>query len=80
MTLNLLYELINYKMRGLFSILLLFCNGVKKFDNTGAQMLEIIYHLTLELFEITFLSANHRILPHINNVVMGVMLCHYQNM
>ena len=36
------------KMRGLPSILLLFCNKFNKFNNTGAQMLDSIYHMTLK--------------------------------
>ena len=37
------------KMRGLQSILLLFCNEFNKFSNTRAQMLDSIYHMTLKL-------------------------------
>ena len=29
---------------------LFFCNEFNKFNNTGAQMLDSIYHMTLELF------------------------------
>ena len=36
------------KMRGLPSILLLFCNKFNKYNNTGAQMLDSIYHITLK--------------------------------
>ena len=44
--LNLLNELgKSDKMRGLLSILLLFCNGFNKFNNTGARMLDSIYHM-----------------------------------
>ena len=32
------------KMRGLPSILSLFCNEFNKFNNTGARMLDSIYH------------------------------------
>ena len=35
------------KMRGLPSILSLFCNEFNKFNNTRAQMLDYIYHMTL---------------------------------
>ena len=38
------------KMRGLPSILSLFCDEFKKFNNTGARMLDSIYHMTLKLF------------------------------
>ena len=37
------------KMRGLPSILSLFHNEFKKFNNTGALMLDSIYHMTLKL-------------------------------
>ena len=48
--LNLLNELgKSDKMRGLQSILLLFCNEFNKFNNTGTRMLGSIYHMTLKL-------------------------------
>ena len=48
--LNLLNELRKRdKMRGLLSILSLFCNKFNKFNNTGARMLDSIYHMTLKL-------------------------------
>ena len=48
--LNLLNELRkNDKMQGLPSILLLFRNEFNKFNNTGAQMLDSINHMTLKL-------------------------------
>ena len=37
------------KMRGLPSILSLFRNEFNKFNNTGARMLDSIYHMTLRL-------------------------------
>ena len=43
------------KMGGLLSILLLFRNELNKFNNTGAQMVDIIYHMTFKLIKITFL-------------------------
>ena len=36
------------KMRGLRSILSLFHNKFIKFNNTGARMLDSIYHMTLK--------------------------------
>ena len=49
--LNLLNELRKRdKMGGLPSILSLFRNGFNKFDNTGARMLDSIYHMSLKLF------------------------------
>ena len=45
--LNLLNELGKRdKMRGLPSILSLFCNEFNKFNNTRARMLDSIYHMT----------------------------------
>ena len=38
------------KMQGLPSILLLFRNEFNKLNNTGARMLDSIYHMTLKLF------------------------------
>ena len=34
------------KMQGLPSILSPFCNKLNKFNNTGAQMLDSVYHMT----------------------------------
>ena len=51
-SLNLLSELgKNNKMRGLPSILSFFCNDFNKFNNTGARMLDFIYHMTLYLIK-----------------------------
>ena len=48
--LNLLNELGKRdKMRGLPSILLLFRNKFNKYNNTGARMLDSIYHMTTTL-------------------------------
>ena len=38
------------KMRSLSSILSLFRDKFNKFNNTGAWMLDSIYHMTLKLF------------------------------
>ena len=45
--LNLLNE---FRKRDLLSILSLFRNEFNKFNNTGARMLDSIYHMTLKLF------------------------------
>ena len=37
------------KMRGLSSILSLFCNNFAKSNNTRARMLDSIYHMTLRI-------------------------------
>ena len=48
--LNLLLELgKRYKAGGLLSILSLFRNEFNKFNNTGARMLDSIYHTTQKL-------------------------------
>ena len=48
---NLLNELWKRdKMRGLPSVLSLFRNEFNKINNTGARMLDSIYHMTLTLF------------------------------
>ena len=44
------------KMRGLPSFLTLFRNMFNKFNNTRAQMLDSIYHMTLKLLKIAFLE------------------------
>ena len=50
--LNLLNELRKRdKMRGLPRILSLYHNEFNKFNNTGALMLDSIYHMTLELLK-----------------------------
>ena len=49
--LNLLNELRKRdKMRGLISILSFFRNEFNKFNNTGARILDSIYHMTLKSF------------------------------
>ena len=55
--LNLLNELWKSdQMQGLPSILLLFRKDFNKCNNTGAQMLDSIYHMTLKLIKIPFLA------------------------
>ena len=44
------------KMRGFVSILSLFRNEFNTFHNTRARMLDYIYHMTLNYFEISFLA------------------------
>ena len=55
MTAHVLLNLLNKlrkidKMRGVPSILSLFRNEFNKFNNTGAWMLDSVYHMTLKLF------------------------------
>ena len=48
--LNLLNELWKRdKMRGVPSILSLFCNEFNKFNNTGARILDSIYHYDIKI-------------------------------
>ena len=64
--LNLLNELRKRdKMRGLPSILSLFRNELNKFNNTGAQMLDFIYYMTL------------RLLLNLISGVKTLQFCHY---
>ena len=58
--LNLLNELWKRdKMRGLPSILSRFRNKFNKFNNTGARMLDSVYHMTLKLFLIHIFRVKH---------------------
>ena len=62
------------KMRGLLSILSLFCSKFNKFNNTGAGMLDSIYHMTLKLL------LNHifvcKIFPYIHLIITDVITPH----
>ena len=64
--LNLLNELGKRdKMRGLSSILSLFLNELNKFNNTRAQMLDSIYHMTIKHFKsCIFWCENVKISPY----------------
>ena len=60
MSAHVLFNLLNKlrkrdKMQGLPSILSLFCNTFNKFNNTGARMIDSIYHMTLKLLKDGFL-------------------------
>ena len=44
------------KMRGLSSILSIFCNKFNTLNKTGAQMLDYIHECHIEYFEISFLA------------------------
>ena len=65
------------KMWGMPSILSLFRNKFNKFNNTGARMLDSIYHMTLKknlnhIFGMKMLG-----LCYIYPTVMGVISLHY---
>ena len=73
--LNLLNELRKRdKMRGLPSILSLFRNEFNKFNNTGARMLDSIYHMTLRLL-LNLISGvkTLQFCHYVRNVVMDVI-------
>ena len=71
--LNLLHKLGKRdKMRGLPSILSLFRNKFNKFNNTGARMLDSIYHMTNSL-KSHFWLKNVIICHYVCNVVMNVI-------
>ena len=61
-------------MRGLPSILLLFRNEFNKFNNTGARMLDSIYHMTLKLIKNRIFGVKtSRFCHHLRNVIMDVI-------
>ena len=72
---NLLKELgKSDKMRGLPSFLLLFLNNFNKFNNTGAQMLDSIYHMTLKLIKYHFFGVKRSRFCHLlRNVIMDII-------
>ena len=74
--LNLLKELRKRdKMRGLPSILSLFRNKFNKFNNTGARMLDFIYHMTLKLLKNhIFWRQNIKNLSSLSNIIMDVIM------
>ena len=52
-------------MRSLPSILFLFRNKFNKSNNTGAQMLDSIYHMTFKIIlKSNFWHENVRVLPY----------------
>ena len=53
------------KMQGLPSILSFFPNQFNKFNNTGAQMLDCTYHMTLKLFKNRIFGVKTLRLRHI---------------
>ena len=66
------------KMRGLPSILSLFRNEFDKFNNTGAQKLDSIYHKTLRLFCNHIVGVKKSRFCHLlHNVKMDVMTLRY---
>ena len=78
--LNLLNELRKRdKMRGLPSILSLFRNEFKKFNNAGARILDSIYHITLILLKNCISGVKTSRLCHLlRNIIMYVITQRYQ--
>ena len=74
--LNLLNELRKRdKMQGFQTILSFFRNKFNKFNNTGARLLDSIYHMTLRLLKNQILWKKVKILPSFtqnNNVYMSL--------
>ena len=72
--LNLLNKLGNRdKMQDWPSILSLFPNLFNKFNTTGAQMLDSVYHMTPKnTLKNRFLHENTKILPCIHNLITAV--------
>ena len=62
------------KMPGLLSILLLFRSEFYKFNNTGAGMLDSIYHMTLKYLKSYFSLENINIFPSFTQNYNG---CYY---
>ena len=64
------------KMRGLLSILSLFRNEFIKFNNTGAQMLDSIYHMTLKLLKNHIFGVNSLRFSHLLRITVTVRSLH----
>ena len=62
-------------MRDLSSILSLVRNELNKFSNTGARMLDNIYHMALNNFKIAFYARleKFRFFNCVRNVVMDII-------
>ena len=62
------------KIRGLPSILLLFPNELNKFNNTGARMLDSIYHMTLKLIKNHIFGVKmSRFFHLLGNIIMDII-------
>ena len=63
------------KMRGLPSILVLFRNEFNKLNNTGARMLDSIYHMTLKFIKNHIFGVKTSRFCHLlRNVIMDVIM------
>ena len=67
------------KMRGLLSILSLFRSEFDRLDNTGAKMLDSVYHMTLKLLKNkSHLGMKTSLFCHLlRNVIMNVITLRY---
>ena len=66
------------KMRGLPSILLFFAKAFNKFNNTGARMLDYIYHMTLKLLKNRIFGVKtSKFFSILRNVIMDVIMVRY---
>ena len=64
-------------MRGLSSILSFFCSDFNKFNNTVAQMLDSIYHITLKIHNNHIFGVKtSRFCHHLRSVIMNVTALH----
>ena len=61
------------KMGGLPSILSLFRNKFNKFNNTGAQLLHSIYHMTFKLIKNCPIGETSRFCHFLHNVIMDMV-------
>ena len=62
------------KMRGLLSILSFFRNEFNKFNNTGALILDSIYHRTLKILKSCIFGMEMSIFFHlVRNVLIDVI-------
>ena len=65
-------------MRGLSSILALFRNEFSKFNNTGARMLDFIYHIKLKLKKNHIFGVKKSRFCHLlRNVIIDVITLRY---
>ena len=61
-------------MRGLPNILSLFRNKFNKFNNTGTQLLNSIYHMTIKLLLNHVFHENTKILLYICDIIIGIII------
>ena len=67
-------------MRGLPRILFLFHNLINKFNNTGARMLDFIYHMTLKLIKYHIFGVKTSIYCHFRQSYNGSYYINLRNL